>query len=186
MSHRVCPWWLGWFLASPLRRWISQNPDEIVGPYVHEGFTVLEPGPGMGYFTGELARLVGDSGHVIAVDVQPKMIAGLKRRLEKQGLLDRVDARVATASSLGVHNLDGQVDFTVAFAVVHEIPDSRHFFAEVSEVSKKGATLLLAEPEGHVKADRFAAELEDAARSGFRVVERPSIRRSHAALLQKQ
>jgi predicted O-methyltransferase YrrM len=60
---------------------------------------VLEPGPGMGSFTLELARRVGPNGRVIAVDVQPRMIAGLKRRLAKAGLLERVDARIAPPDS---------------------------------------------------------------------------------------
>jgi hypothetical protein len=46
MTHRVCPWWLGYFLISPLRR-IGQHPKSILAPYVHEGQIVLEPGPGM-------------------------------------------------------------------------------------------------------------------------------------------
>lgn len=50
MAKRICPWWLGYVLASPLRRWI-QDPAAIIGPYVREGMTVLEPGPGMGFFT---------------------------------------------------------------------------------------------------------------------------------------
>ena len=82
MGHRVCPWWLGYFLASPLRR-LLQDPVAITKPYVREGMTVLEPGPGMGFFTLEMARQVGASGRVVAVDVQPRMIAGLKRRLAK-------------------------------------------------------------------------------------------------------
>ena len=55
MAHRVCPWWLGYLLASPLRR-LMANPRKLLAPYVHEGMTVLEPGPGMGFFTLELAR----------------------------------------------------------------------------------------------------------------------------------
>ncbi len=58
MPERVCPWWLGYFLASPIRR-LWQNPAQILRPYVREGMTVLEPGPGMVFFTLELARLVG-------------------------------------------------------------------------------------------------------------------------------
>ena len=85
MSERVCPWWLGYLLASPLRR-LLQNPREVVDPYVREGMTVLEPGPGMGFFTLELAGQVGASGRVIAVDVQPKMIEGLKRRVKKASM----------------------------------------------------------------------------------------------------
>src|ERR1039458_1564881 len=84
MGHRVCPWWLGYVLASPLRR-LLQDPAAVVKPYVREGMTVLEPGPGMGFFTLEMARQVGASGGVVAVDIQPRMIAGLQRRLAKAG-----------------------------------------------------------------------------------------------------
>ncbi len=111
MSERVCPWWLGYFLASPLRR-LMLDPYQLLAPYVREGMTVLEPGPGMGFFTVELARLVG-TGRVIALDIQPKMIEGLKRRVAKAGLLDRVDARVARKDSLGLNDLNGKVDFVL-------------------------------------------------------------------------
>jgi ubiquinone/menaquinone biosynthesis C-methylase UbiE len=184
MAHRVCPWWLGYWLISPLRKY-GQNPHQILTSYVHEGMTVLEPGPGMGHFTLELARLVGTSGRVVAVDVQPKMIDRLKRLAAKAGLLDRVDARVAPAESMNITDLLRSVDFTLAFAVVHEFPDVGRFFAEVAAASKSGASLLLAEPKGHVKAVAFESDLQAAAASGFRLAERPSIRRSDAALLKK-
>jgi SAM-dependent methyltransferase len=185
MGHRVCPWWLGYVLASPLRR-LLQDPAAVVTPYVREGMTVLEPGPGMGFFTLELARQVGPSGRVIAVDVQPRMIAGLKRRLIKAGLAERVDARLAEDHSMGLHGLSGKVDFTLAMAVVHEMPSSSRFFAEVAEAMKPGATLLLAEPAGHVKLAGFEAELKDAAAAGLELTDRPVIRRSQAALLKKR
>ncbi len=184
MANRVCPWWLGYILASPIRRWI-QDPDEILRPYVREGMTVLEPGPGMGFFTLALARLVGVSGRVIAVDLQPKMIQGLKRRAAKAKLLDRVDARVPSVDTMGLEDLAGKVDFTLAFAMVHEFPDARRFFAEVARASKPGGLLLLAEPKGHVDDMRFEAELSAAAAAQFALTARPSIRRSHAALLAK-
>jgi hypothetical protein len=44
MAHRVCPWWIGYLLANPLRRWLGQDPAKILSPYVREGMTVLEPG----------------------------------------------------------------------------------------------------------------------------------------------
>lgn len=184
MSNHVCPWWLGYLIALPLRR-LWQDPAKILSPYLHEGMTVLEPGPGMGFFTGELARRVGPSGRVVAADVQPKMIAALKRRLAKAGLASRVDARVATQDSLALHDLSGQVDFTLAFAMVHEMPNSARFFAEAVQASKPGAQLLLAEPSGHVSSEKFEKELQEAARAGFKVVGRPHIRRSLAAVLVK-
>ena len=185
MAHRVCPWWIGYLLASPLRRWLGQDPVKILSPYIREGMTVLEPGPGMGFFTIPLARLVGSSGRVIAVDLQTKMIEGLKRRAVKANLLDRIDARVTSAETMGVSDLEGTVDFTLAFAMVHEFPDAGRFFAEVARASKQNARVLLAEPRGHVREEGFVAELKAAATTGLVATERPGIPRSLAALLVK-
>ncbi|MGE5205922.1 MAG: class I SAM-dependent methyltransferase [Chlamydiota bacterium] len=184
MGHRVCPWWLGYFLISPLRR-LQLNPDKVLSPFVREGMTVLEPGPGMGFFTVPLAQLAGSSGRVVALDVQPKMIAKLKRRLAKAGLQQRVDTRLVTADSLGINDLAGKVDFTLAFAMVHEMPSPGQFFSEAAAASRPGARLLLVEPAGHVKPEEFEAELREAAQAGFKLLDRPHIRHSQAALLQK-
>jgi len=117
MAQHVCPWWIGWFLASPIRRWF-QNPEETLRPFVQEGMTVLEPGPGMGFFTLPLARMVGPAGRVIAVDVQTRMLEGLRRRAERAGVLDRIDLRQASSDSMCVDDLRGTVDLVVAIAVV--------------------------------------------------------------------
>lgn len=185
MGHRVCPWWLGYFLINPFRR-RGQNPATILAPYIREGMTVLEPGPGMGFFTLDLARMVGRSGRVIAIDVQERMLKKLRQRCAGSGLSDRVQVRLATPDSLGISELKGSVDFTLAFAVVHEFPDANRLFAEIAAASKPAASLLLAEPRGHVKDTEFAAELKAAADAGFHVAGQLSIRRSHAAILWKE
>jgi SAM-dependent methyltransferase len=140
----------------------------------------------MGFFTRELAKRVGPHGRVIAVDIQPRMIAGLKRRLAKAGLSDRVDARLASSDSLGLDDLHGRVDFTLAMAVVHETPGADWFFRQVAEATKTGGTVLLAEPAGHVKDEDFAGELKAASAAGFEVVDGPTMRRLHTALLRRE
>jgi SAM-dependent methyltransferase len=186
MAKRVCPWWMGYLLVSPLRRWLrKEDPAEILAPYVREAMTVLEPGPGMGFFTLELARRVGPSGKVIAVDIQPRMIAGLKRRTAKARLGDRVGTRLVGPASLGLDDLAGCVDFTLAFALVHEMPDAANFFRQAATASKPGALLLLAEPSGHVKPEEFELELKQAAEAGFIVADRPSVPHSRAVILKK-
>jgi SAM-dependent methyltransferase len=184
MKHRVCPWWLGYLLACPLRR-LLQDPAKLLAPYIRQGMTVLEPGPGMGFFTLELARLVGASGRVIAVDVQPKMVDRLRRRARAAGVSDCLDARVCPSESLGLADVAGKVDFTLAFAVVHEMPSAACFFAEVAAASKQAALLLLAEPAGHIGFEKFDSELSAAFQAGFALFDRPTIRRSRAALLKK-
>lgn len=182
MSH-VYPWWMGWLLACPLRK-LLHPPGRILAPHVREGMTVLEPGPGMGFFTLELARRVGPRGRVVAVDAQPQMLAGLRRRAARAGLVERIDARLATDTSLGVDDLAGEVDLVFAFAVIHELPDRDRFFAEVRRALRAGGAVLVAEPAGHVSQENFEATLRAAERAGLRRGPGPAIRRSTTAILR--
>jgi len=104
----------------------------------------------------------------------------------KAGLLDRLDVRLAASDSMGLADLAGTVDFTLAFAVVHEFPDADRFFAEAAAASKPGASMLMAEPTGHVKPGEFEAELGAASAAGFTLRDRPTIKRSQTALLKRQ
>ena len=185
MTLHVCPWWIGYILASPLRR-LMNSPRQILDPHVRDGMTVLEPGPGMGFFTLEIARRVGATGRVIAVDIQPRMLAGLKKRAAKAGLLERVEARLAQPDSMGLGDMAGKIDFALAFAVVHEVRARSTFFADTFAALKPGASLLFVEPAGHVSPTLFAKELALAEGAGFILDGRPTISHSHAALLKKQ
>ena len=184
MSEHVCPWWLGYFLASPLRR-LAQKPEELIAPYVREGMTILEPGPGMGFFTLPMSRIVGPSGRVIAIDIQPKMLASLRRRATKAGTFERIETRLTQPGSLGIGDLKGRVDFVLVFAVVHELPSPEAFFVEAAEAMKAGALLLFAEPAGHVNAAKFQSEIKAALDAGLELTQQPAIRRSLAAVLRK-
>jgi ubiquinone/menaquinone biosynthesis C-methylase UbiE len=185
VPHRVCPWWLGYFLVTPLRR-LWQDPRAILEPYVREGMTSLEPGPGMGFFTLELARRVGPTGRVVAVDLQPKMLAALRRRARRAGLDGRIETREATGSDLGVGDLAGKVGFVLAFALVHELPDVDAFFGQVAGALVSHGRLLLAEPRGHVSEAEFAKTLEIARTKGLDVVESPPVRGSRTAVLVRK
>lgn len=184
MAQRVCPWWIGYLLVSPIRRWM-QDPEELLAPYIRPGMTVLEPGPGMGFFTLPIAKLVSPSGHVVAVDVQSKMLDKLRRRATRAGLSQRIETRLAKPDSLGIDDLKGTVDFVLAFAVVHEMPSVDSFFREAANALKAGGQLLFAEPAGHVKPEAFARELEVARAAGLLLVSQPEIKRSWAALIRK-
>jgi len=182
--HDVCPPWFGYVLANPVRR-LWQDPHRILAPYVTAGMTVLEPGPAMGFFTLELARLVGPSGRIVAVDLQAKMLEALGRRARKRGLEGRIEMRQATEAGLGIADLAGRGDFALAFAVVHEVPDQDRFFAEVAAALKPGARVLFAEPRSPVSESLFSEELRLAAAHGLGEAGRPAIKSSRAALLVK-
>jgi ubiquinone/menaquinone biosynthesis C-methylase UbiE len=184
VAHDVCPWWLGYFLASPIRR-LRHDPARILEPYLREGMMVLEPGPGMGFFSLEIARRIGASGKVIAVDVQQKMLDSLRRRAQRKGVSDRIELRLATPDTMGISDLNKRIDFVLAFAVVHEMPNAEKFFAESFAALKPGGKMLFSEPSDHITAEEFENSLALARRVGFRLNGSPAISRSISAELAK-
>jgi ubiquinone/menaquinone biosynthesis C-methylase UbiE len=184
MNERICPWYLGYFLASPLRRLI-QKPEAIIGPYVENGHTVLDIGSAMGFFTLPMARMVGEKGKVIAVDLQEKMLRSLQRRARKAGLSGRIETRLCPGSTLGINDLAGKVDFALMFAVLHEMPDIKLPISEVYTALKPHGFLLISEPTGHVTKEKFGEETSIVEACGFTVIQTPVIRQSHSLIAQK-
>ncbi|MGE5344856.1 MAG: class I SAM-dependent methyltransferase [Acidithiobacillales bacterium] len=184
-AGHVCPWWLGPLLASPLRRLI-EPPERLLSPHVKPGMTILEPGCGMGFFTLPLARLVGPDGKVICVDVEPRMIEGLRRRARRAGLLDRIESSVCTPADLGLEKWRGRADLAVAIHTVHEAGDAGRFLGQIAAALRPAGALLLVEPRGHVSREAFAATLAAAQRAGLFEKDRPTVRRKLAALLVKR
>ncbi|HUV35786.1 MAG TPA: class I SAM-dependent methyltransferase [Patescibacteria group bacterium] len=184
MAGRVCPWWLGYFHLGPIRRMLH-NPEKILSPYVRRGMKVLDIGPGMGFFTLEMARLVGPEGMTVAIDLQPKMIRALERRAGRAGLADRIDARVCTAGDLGADDLAGSIDFSIGFYVVHEVPDVSRFMQQVYALLVPAGKFLVVEPENHISREDFELNIGTAREAGFSVIERPEIRKSFSVLLVK-
>jgi len=184
MEEKVCPVWVGYILLSPGRKWF-ENPRKLLSPYITEGMTVLDVGSAMGFFSLPMAKMVGSTGKVICVDVQIKMIKKLEKRARKAGLSDIIETRLCSHHSLGLDDLNGKIDFVLAYAVVHEMPDAAHFFAEISDVIKPGGKIFFAEPKGHVSEDDFWATISIAEEKGFSVVKKWDIRKSQVALLGK-
>jgi ubiquinone/menaquinone biosynthesis C-methylase UbiE len=180
-QSRVCPWWLCFTFDNIFRRWL-QNPDRILGPYIKPGQTVLDVGPGMGYFTIPLARLVGDSGKVIAADIQKKMLDSLYIRAERAGVHDRIRLHLSVPDKIGIEE---PVDFCLAFWMVHEVVDQSLFLGEIAAGLKPNGLFLLAEPRIHVSWKSFNETLKTIKNLGLTVVDQPRIFLSNAVLFKK-
>ena len=183
-AHRLCPVWIGYFLASPLRK-LHHRPVKILGPHVRAGMRVVDIGCGMGFFSLPMARLVGPHGRVFCVDLQEKMLRVLSARARRVGWAERIETRTCQAESLGLEDLRGRIDLVLAFAVVHEAPDPAHFLAEIADALNGGGRLLMAEPRGHVSADEFQETITAAETAGLRVIESLKIPRSRAILMAR-
>ena len=184
-KHRVCPFWMGYFLLNPFR-YIGQNPKKILKPFVKENFKVLEIGCGMGFFTIEIARLIGENGKLYCVDIQDKMLEALKKRAERKKLSSRIELIKCSENSLMIDRLKNEIDFIFAFAVVHEIPDKENFFEEISASTKTGAKLLIAEPKKVVSKIEFKEEIECAEKFGFRMETNLKINGTESVLLTRE
>jgi ubiquinone/menaquinone biosynthesis C-methylase UbiE len=182
--NHVCPWWIGYLLLSPLRR-LAQNPKKMLAPYIEPGTIALDVGCGMGFFSLDMARMVGPEGKVVCVDLQAKMIKALVRRATKAGVIARIDHRVCDRNGLGLEDLGGKVGFALTFAIVHEVPDAEVFFHQIHGALRPGGTCLLAEPKGHVSEQQFEETIAKAEGAGFELLERPEVKRSRAALLNR-
>jgi len=182
VAKRRCPFWVGYLLLLPFRK-LRQHPLKILGPHVRARMKVLDAGCAMGFFSLPMARMVGAEGRVFCVDVQPRMLSVLRRRARRAGLADRMELRTCPPESLGLEDLRGSLDFVLAFAVVHEVPDPFRMFSEILPALAPAGSVLLAEPKGHVPEPEFETIVREARRAGFSVLDSPRIGSSRAVLM---
>lgn len=178
LNNRVCPWWLIRTFDNPLRR-LLQDPERIVSGLVAPGQTAADIGCGTGYLTIALARLVGPEGRVLAVDLQERMLAGVRKRAVEAGMMERIRCCTATTTEMGFHE---PVDFVLTFWMLHEVPDQERFLRQIHTVLKPGGTWLLAEPLFHVSSAAFDRTVRRAVNAGFTALSRPRISFSRTTL----
>jgi ubiquinone/menaquinone biosynthesis C-methylase UbiE len=152
-----------------LRR-LVQRPKKLLGEYVREGDTVFDVGCGPGFFTIDLAKMVGDTGKVVAIDLQDKMLRRVRKKAEKHGVSGRMAYHRCEPDRIG---LKRQANFVLAFYMVHETPDPPAFLREVKGLLKPGGKMLAVEPKMHVSKSSFAAMLAEAEAAGLTAVEFP-------------
>jgi ubiquinone/menaquinone biosynthesis C-methylase UbiE len=178
---RVCPWWICFTFDNVLRK-LFHDPDQILRPYINEGDVVLDIGPGMGYFTIPMAKMVGENGRVIAADIQEKMLSALEKRAIRSGVQQRITLHLCSSDSLGVKS---EVDFILAFWMMHEVPDKQRFLAELHSLLKDNGYFLLVEPIIHTTKADFEESVCLAGQAGFTQCKNPEIFFCRGALFKK-
>ncbi len=180
-GKHVCPWWLCRTFDNPLRR-LFQDPEKILRPFVRPGFTVIDVGAGMGYFTLPLLHLVGSGGRVVALDIQQRMLQALERRAARAGLLSNLTLHLGKPGDPGMPDA---ADFVLIFWMIHEVGDQQAFLSHLTACLKPGGRLLIAEPLLHVTGDRFRFTVDAAGRAGLNLIDRPPVSLSRSALFSK-
>jgi ubiquinone/menaquinone biosynthesis C-methylase UbiE len=162
-----CPATLAALVDNPVRRCYMGPVLDRVG--IRPGDCVLELGPGPGSFTVEAAGRAGPEGRLIAVDVQPDMIAKVEQRIRRHGV-ENVETHIASAYQLPLD--DGSVDRAFLVTVLPEIPDQARALRELRRVLRPRGLLSVTE-EFPDPDYRFAGEtIRIVEAAGYRMVER--------------
>lgn len=126
--------------------------------------------------------MVGKSGRVIASDLQAGMLQKLKDKMQGTDLEERITLHTSEHNRIG---LAEQVDFVLAFYMVHEVLDQREFFKEIGSILKSSGHVLIVEPPLHVSKTAFAETIRIACSAGFTPTDRPKVFLSKAVILRK-
>ena len=168
-AGHVCPHNISFVLDNWFRRLI-QSPKQIVGEYIQKGDTVIDMGCGPGFFSIDMARMVGEQGRVIAVDLQEHMLLKVRKKAGKHRYLGRMEFHQSKSNAIG---LNVQADFILAFYMIHETPDPGAFIAETATLLKTTGKLLVVEPKFHVSRKMFETLVKVAENAGLKAITFP-------------
>jgi ubiquinone/menaquinone biosynthesis C-methylase UbiE len=114
---------------------------------IRPGQTVADVGAGSGYYTVRLARAVGSGGRVYATDLQPEMLALIKKRLAEPTGDDKesgpVELLLATPTESKLP--DAAIDLALMVDVYHELSQPQAFLRSLKRALKPGGRLVLIE-----------------------------------------
>jgi ubiquinone/menaquinone biosynthesis C-methylase UbiE len=179
--NRVCPVELANSLDSKIRKWL-QNPQKILSPYVREGMTTLDIGCGPGFFSVELAKMVGRNGKVVSADLQDGMLQKLSNKIRGTELEERIKLIKCEKDKI---NVSEKIDFGLAFFMVHEIPNKESFFKELKSILNEKGQILIVEPKlFHVSKKDFEITTNIAENVGFIISRGPRLPLCWSAILK--
>jgi ubiquinone/menaquinone biosynthesis C-methylase UbiE len=137
MGHTGAAW-----LDRPEREAEEEPARAIAALSLRPGDTVADLGAGSGYYTVRLARAVGETGRVFAVDIQPEMLAIIRNKVEKSRLTNvelvlggEDDPKLAPESS----------DLVLMVDVYHELARPQQMLRAIKRALKPGGRLVLIE-----------------------------------------
>jgi ubiquinone/menaquinone biosynthesis C-methylase UbiE len=178
-NSKICPVEKAGGLDNSVRRFL-QNPQKLLKPFICEGMTVLDLGCGPGFFSIEIAKLLGNSGKVIAADLQNGMLEKVYKKIRGTDLEHRVELHKCQSDKIGVSE---KVDFVLAFYMIHEVPDHDRLFGELKSILKPDGQLYIIEPKFHVTKKEFEKMVDNLKGIGFEIVDRPKVFFSRTVLL---
>ena len=179
------------WLVRPERE-TEEAPDAALDAImIARGATVADVGAGAGYFTWRLAERVGPTGKVYANDIQPEMLALLRKNIEARHLTN-VETVLGTEDDPKLPR--GQIDLVLLVDVYHEFSQPQKMLRKMRDSLKSDGRLVLVEyrkedpsipirPEHKMSVDEVRAEVQP---EGFRFEKNlTTLPRQHILIFRK-
>lgn len=126
--------------ATP-RRDDWQKPDDVVSLLqLWPGNVVGDIGAGTGYFESHLAKAVGPTGRVVALDAEPRAVAALKRRVKRERLKN-VTVQTAAADDPGL--AEGSVDRLLVVDAWRQLSPRLRYVAALNRALRPGGFVVV-------------------------------------------
>ena len=109
---------------------------------IKPGQTVCDMGCGNGFYTLKMAKLVGEKGRVLAVDIQPEMLSLLDKQIKRRHL-DNIEPILSTP--IDPRLPEGKVDLILIVDVYHEFSYPEHMLRAMRKSLKPTGRIALAE-----------------------------------------
>lgn len=113
---------------------------------IKPGMTVCDMGCGNGFYTVQLAKIVGPKGKVYAVDIQPEMLKFLGERAKKAKVANRIEPVLGELWDPKLP--EGKLDLILLVDVYHEFSHPEHMLDAMRKSLAPGGRVVLVEYRG--------------------------------------
>jgi predicted methyltransferase len=120
----------------------EQPARTIAALAIRPGSTVADLGAGSGYYSFRIAPLVGAEGKVLAIDIEPSMLAAIDARARREGVRN---VQTVRSSASDPHLPPDSVDLVLMVDVYHELEYPYEVMQKVRESLKPGGRVALVE-----------------------------------------
>ena len=133
---------------NPLRRRFDDPIKALKSAGLKPGLRVLEVGCGPGFFTIPAADIVGNEGVVYALDIHPRAIGRVQKKIQSKGIKN-VRTMLTNPSDIG---LPGQsIDLAFMFGLPYIIGGQINVIREIHRILKPGGILSYKKTRGAEK-----------------------------------
>ena len=141
IAHVMGPGGIIWLERS--ERETEEKPQLVIDALeIKPGQTIADLGAGSGYYSFRIAPLVGPTGRVLAIDIEPKMLEVIAERASREHVTNIATVRSSERDpNLAPHS----VDLLFMVDVYHELEYPYEVMRKVREALKPGGRVALVE-----------------------------------------